>query len=195
MRFAIGFIAGVLLCLPLVAEEKLLGEWKQFSRSNQSRKMLQWLRCQAKERFSPNKCRELQVPLPAFYGKLGLFVTIQEKYRVRGCFGAFFHKTDKPYQVLREYLHGALREDLRHPPFDISRLPEAKIIITVAAQPHSIRNLEDIYPSREGVVLTSTAGRHFIYVPAEIRNTNSLKTIVRKYRILDIKTFKAVSIQ
>ena len=195
MRFLAVLIIYTLLGQYLAEEEKLLRQWQRFANSSESTKVLLWLRCQAKEKFSPDKCRELQVPLPAFYGKLGLFVTIQENYRVRGCFGAFFHKTENPYQVLREYLRGALREDLRHTPFDISRLPEAKIVITIATQPHGIRNVDDIVPARQGVILSSPTGQHFIYVPAEIRDTNYIKAIIRKHRIVDIKTFKAVSIR
>lgn len=180
---------------PIWCQNNLLQSWQAFAQSKQSATLINWLQCMAGQNLQLKKCKALQVRLPAFHGKLGLFITILVDGRVAGCYGSFYHRQSSPYPVLAEYLRAALREDPRHPPLDAPLLARAHFLVTIAGRKKLVAGPEQVDIHQDGLILTAASGRQSVYVPDEIKSRQSLHYIMRKQRIIQIEIFEAVTIQ
>ncbi len=174
----------------------LLDEWARFSKSGDSRNLLTWLRCKTKETLTGDACGAgLDARTPSFYGKLGIFITLVKGNRVRGCFGAFHHKSENIEAVLEEYLHGALRCDPRYPPADVSELEDLKIVLTLAGEQYPVDDINSVDISRFGIILTLDDNEKIVFVPAEIKSMEYLRNRMRGLAIRQIAAFEAVVIR
>ncbi|HPJ40409.1 MAG TPA: AMMECR1 domain-containing protein [Spirochaetota bacterium] len=136
-------------------------EWVRFSESGEGRALTSWVRCVAGELLGEEACRRpMVVRTPPFYGRFGIFVTIVKGRSVRGCYGAFDHRSDDFETVLKEYITGALRNDRRHSPLDVGELDDVRIVITIADRRFPVRDLQSLDISRFGVTLTSAGREH-----------------------------------
>ena len=100
----------------LFADSVYLKEWKSFSKTSASKQIIEFIKCNSIQELKGIDCN-LPIPnAPSFYGQLGIFITIVNKRKVRGCYGAFNHKSKDLSYVLQEYLKGALKDDPRYPP-------------------------------------------------------------------------------
>lgn len=173
-----------------------LVRWAGFSKSNDARKIISWMQCSMKDILDNNKCSEpLDISTPPFYGQLGVFVTLVKKGKVRGCYGAFHHQSDKIEDVLREYLKGALKRDHRYRPIDAGEISDVDIIITIAGSQYSVDNINNIDVINYGVAVTFNNNESDILVPSEIKNTESLKNRLKGKEVNQITVFKAVTIR
>lgn len=180
---------------PIVAEESSLDGWRKFSKSKSADNIIDFIRCSAYSELNLKSCDMKISDTPSFFGELGLFITIVNNGKVRGCFGAFRHKNTQLTNVLQEYVRGALRNDPRYPPLETEELKTAHFILTVADSPVPIADIETISLTRYGLYLTKENGQGFVYVPGEIRSHSSLKRIIKKEKIQDVSVFKAVLIK
>jgi AMMECR1 domain-containing protein len=179
----------------LKGEENSLEEWKRFSKTKSSDRVIEYIRCTAIAELKLKNC-DMNLPeTPSFFGELGVFITIVNKGKVRGCFGAFRHKNTQFSIVLEEYIRGALRNDPRYPPLEMEELSTAYFILTIADSPVPVADTDTIPLGRFGVYLTKENGSGIVYVPGEIKSHSSLKRIIQKEKALDVGVFKAILIR
>jgi AMMECR1 domain-containing protein len=177
-------------------EDPLLSEWRDFSGRPECKKMLQWLRCQARARLTGTQCSERSDPdtvLPLLSGHLGLFVTLKKGNRVRGCYGAFSHYTATTQSLLSDYLTGALTRDPRYHPLDVSELADTRIIITITSQPVPVNDISFIDVRHFGIELLC-GNETTVYVPAEIKSTSYIEKKINGTPC-QIAMFKAVTLE
>ncbi|HQO01735.1 MAG TPA: AMMECR1 domain-containing protein [Spirochaetota bacterium] len=193
-------IAEILLVLCLItvtghAQDIQFEEWVRFAESREAGVLKQWVRGVAGELLGEQRCgRPLPVRAPSFFGRFGIFITVVKGRAVRGCYGAFDHRSDDLETVLREYIVGALRNDMRHNPLDVGELEDARVIITIADRGFPVDDLQLLDLSRFGVTLVSAGGGSVIYVPAEIRSASYLDSVVKTLRPVQVNAFRAVTI-
>lgn len=175
-------------------EDPLLTQWNEFSKKPESKRLMAWLRLQAQSRLTGKRCDErLDVSPPAYFGTLGVFITLQKKNRVRGCFGSFSHSSTDIEMLLRDYLTGALTRDLRHDPLDIAEFADTDIILTVTSAPCAVEDPGSVDLRRCGIVIVC-GGEHAVFVPAEIRSLSSIEKITAG-KTCQISAFNAVTIR
>ncbi len=176
------------------AEDPLLAEWNEFSKQPECKALMAWLRRQALSRLTGARCDDrLTVSTPDYFGKLGMFITLQKKKKVRGCYGSFSHGIDTIEPLLRDYLAGALTRDLRHEPLDIAEFPDTDIILTVTSAPFAIDDPGSVDLRRYGIVV-ACGDDHAVFVPAEIRSLSSLEKITAG-KSCQVSSFAAVTIR
>jgi len=177
------------------SDDIFLQRWHEFSLRAESKKLSKWMRKNAFAVLSGNRCTEkLNIETPEFYGRLGLFITLKKKNRVRGCYGSFMHKSMNIERVLLDYLKGALRHDIRHEPLDITELEFTEIIITITSQPRQIDSIYSVDLYKFGVLVRCDGINSRVYVPAEIRSTSFLRRIMGK-KSCNISEFRAVTLK
>jgi AMMECR1 domain-containing protein len=185
----------LVLFFPLLSEENSLSEWKKFSKTKASDKLIEFIRCTASAELNLKTC-DVSIPeTPSFFGELGIFITIVNKGKVRGCFGAFRHKNTQLASVIEEYVRGALRNDPRYPPLEIEELKTAYFILTIADSPVPVVDTDSIALGRFGVFLGKENGQGVVYVPGEIKSHSGLKRIIQKEKVQDVSVFKAILIR
>jgi AMMECR1 domain-containing protein len=173
-----------------------LREWAVFARGNGARQLTAWMRCVALGKLTGAECeRAVPAGLPLYHGKLGLFVTFIKGAKVRGCYGAFHHKSDDASLTLKEYVAGALYADPRHTPPDIAELEDTTIVLTVADEPVSVDDINRVDFSRYGLMIYFETGERLVLVPSEIRNRDRLETILRSGTVAQCAAFRAVTIR
>ncbi len=192
---SLSLILFLVFVFPLFSEENSLSEWKKFSKTKASDKLIEFIRCTASAELNLKSC-DLSIPeTPSFFGELGIFITIVNKGKVRGCFGAFRHKYTQLASVIEEYVRGALRNDPRYPPLEIEELKTAYFILTIADSPVPVVDTDSIALGRFGVFLGKENGQGVVYVPGEIKSHSSLKRIIQKEKVQDVSVFKAILIR
>jgi len=191
----------LLIALALLAPVQQRGddplyEWAAFAASPQSRELTGWMRCVAHGRLTARECeRPLPVVIPPYYGRLGLFITLVKGTGVRGCFGAFHHKSENAGLTLREYITGALFADPRHPPLDVSELADTTIIITIAGDLVPVDDINQVDFSRHGLMISFETGERIVLVPSEIRSRDRLDRILGSGTVVQCAAFRAVTIR
>ena len=189
------FLFYLFFFFPLLGEENVLDEWKKFSKTKSSDRVIDFIRCTATAELNIKSC-DLSLPeTPSFFGELGVFITIVNKGKVRGCFGAFRHKNTQLSNVIEEYVRGALRNDPRYPPLELEELKTAYFILTIADSPVPVADTDSIALGRFGILLTKENGHGIVYVPGEIKSHSGLKRIIQKEKALDVSVFKAILIR
>ncbi len=179
-----------------------LEKWEKYAASSGAARMLSWARELVMKELDRSlttrkKSRENEFPdnSPPFFGRLGLFVTFVKEGRVRGCYGAFQHRSHDLRSVLTSYIRGALRYDPRYRPLGIEEAGDADIIITIASQPLMVNDLYSVDISRYGIVFTLENGVSLVFVPSEIKTHNYLERKLGKRRPSGISAFRAVTIK
>lgn len=195
MEFRIVLFIYLFLFVPIRAEENLLNEWKKFSKSKSSEQLIQYIRCNAYSELHSSVCSFIMPETPPFFGQMGIFITIVNKGRVRGCFGAFRHQYRNLSEVIHEYLNGALRNDPRYPPLEVEELDSSSFILTIADSPIPVVDPDTIALGRFGVFLAKENGQGYVYVPGELKSHSSLKRMIQKENIQDVSVFKAILIR
>lgn len=201
IRYSILAAAGVLLFAAMAlpqefqtVEDPLISQWREFSGKPECKKLLQWLRCQARARLTGTRCGErFDALTPGYFGRLGLFVTLKKGGRVRGCFGAFSHSITDAGTLLNDYLDGALTRDPRYNPLDIAELADTRIIITVTSQPLPVNDIDSIDVRNFGITLLC-GNETTVFVPAEIRSSSYIEKKIRG-SACQISMFRAVTLQ
>lgn len=207
MRFKAGT---TIICLLFVLSQDFHGmaipgddffeRWIEYAETGKGALLTAWLRGQAwkelgHERAADQSMESAAGDAPPFYGRLGLFITLIKKGKVRGCYGAFHHSSDRLESVLKEYLKGALRYDPRHIPLGIEELKETVIVVTVASMPLQAEGLGSVDITNYGVMITYESGESALFVPAEMKTHSYLERSMDKKVIMNISMFRAVTIQ
>ncbi len=172
-----------------------LEEWRIFSMSESSRKLTKWIHQRALAILKGQKHKKLTLKAPSFYGRLGLFITIVKKGRVRGCFGAFNHENNSTEGCLNSYIRGALFLDPRYKQIEPWELEESEIILTITDQPVEVNSLKEIDISRQGVLIDREGNGGTVIVPAEFRTEFSLQNFLVNTKNCRIYKFNAVTIR
>ncbi len=183
-------LAAVMLTTSAAAED-VRSEWKPLEDSTAFIGFRCWL-YEAAEGIIRGDVPGYSGPeLPA--AESGLFVTIRYRGRVRGCYGSFY-PSGSTDEVIREYLHGALRCDPRYEPLKLEELSDSEIIITVAERPVPVRDLSSVNIKTFGVVFQGTSGTSTVYVPAEIKTHEYLEKISPRTGDSSIYAFRAFTL-
>lgn len=171
-------------------------QWISFSRTDDSVKLITWLKCRMREEFIGGICKSpLFSRYPPFLGRFGLFITLKKGNEVRGCYGAFDHRSDSIELTLIEYLRGALKSDPRYEPVDISEIGEIDVMVTVTERPFPIRDINLLDISRYGIIVTGENNESTVFVPAEVRSVEYLKSRLKQKSIIQIAAFRAATIR
>jgi len=177
-------------------EEDAFTRWRVYAQSNDARKLVFWMNCSLRAFLANKECpQKPDFAAPSYYGKFGVFVTLVKKGKVRGCFGAFNHQSDKLDDVLKDYLHGALKRDFRYEPLDAAEIDDVNIVITIADRRHQIDDLDSIDIANYGVVATSENNETDVIVPSEIKSVDALKRRLKGKDINQIFVFRAVTVK
>lgn len=197
--FLLLFIIILLFSKPdklLSVNEPMLEEWQELSKNILLKKQIVgWLRCKAKAKITGTECSEkFEITTPPYFGKLGIFITLKKGKNVRGCYGAFSHASTDIAAMLSEYLSGALTEDMRYKPLEISELESTEIIVTITSQPYAVADADSIDVLRYGIALACADGITAVYVPAEIKDTRFIQKKIKESEC-QISAFKAVTIK
>lgn len=175
--------------------EDPLEAWEPFSRSGEARRLQEWFRCRIRREIAGEPCGiKYDIRVPAFYGRLGLFITLLNGRKVRGCFGAFDHRSDNAEAVLLEYLRGALRDDPRYPPLDASEIADTRVVLTVGGRPFPAGDINLLDISRFGVMIIC-GGRPLVFVPEEIRSRDFLIKKIESCGAWQASAFRALTVR
>ncbi len=195
-RILVAAIAASLLPGDGGARDGGLHVWAAYARTAESSRLLEWTRGILREELSGIKCTVPGPPsTPAFYGRHGLFVTLIHRNKVRGCYGAFYHKSDDIARVLRDYLCGALYRDPRYRTLEAAESEDTRIVITVTGSRFPVNDPDTLDIAREGVAVTLDDNRQMVFVPAEIRSTAYLKSRLPREGVVQITGFRAVTLR
>lgn len=100
---------------------------------------------------SPFRQKEVK-PTKLFDVKCGVFVTLTELGRLRGCIGHFGE--DVPLGVLtREMAHAAAFEDPRFSPLESDELPDITLEISVLTPLHRIYDISEFQYGKQGIYM------------------------------------------
>ncbi len=194
----LGCLLLLALALPSRAGEdsEPFARWGLFAREQGAENMIAWMRCSLGAILAGTRCtRPPGFAAPPFYGQFGIFVTVMKNGRVRGCYGAFDHRTDRIEELLRDYLRGALKRDRRYRPLEAFEAADAGIVVTVAGRQVPVDDIDRIDPANDGVAVTFESGEKWVFVPAEIGSVEHLKRRLSGREILQLNVFKAVTIK
>jgi len=173
-----------------------LAPWSALAGTDTGSLLITWLGDEAHRYLAGSQERTaLPASLPGFYGRLGLFITMMKDGRVRGCYGSFFHDSDDAAAVLRTYLHGALRHDVRNDPLGIEELGETRIILTVTTQPFHAEDIETVDIAHYGVIVLTAGGEQHVFVPAEMKTHEYLRKRLKGVPVQSVQAFRAVTIK
>jgi len=134
--------------------------------------------------------------IPAWYGTLGVFVTLRTGRDTRGCYGAFYHSSADPARMLSDYIGGALRRDSRYrspEPWEADRL---EIVLTITDFPRSSHGPGDIDTRRSGVIIQFENDEmpSMVLVPGEVADNGRLAELAGG-RPCQFLTFNAVTLR
>jgi len=93
-----------------------------------------------------------EVSEPALKEKRGVFVTLHEKGRLRGCIGHLM-PVDELYKAVSRMAIESATADPRFPPVSPEELNEIEIEISVLTVPAKIKSIEEIELGRDGVII------------------------------------------
>ena len=176
-------------------QDPMLSQWEEFSHRPESKQLLLWLRCHAKARLAGARCGErLKVIMPAYFGRLGIFITLKKGRKVRGCYGAFSHASTDIEKVFLDYLSGALMGDVRYEPLDAVELDTADIIVSITSPAYAVADLDSVDAFRYGISVACGEEPVRVYVPAELRSTAVLRNLV-KGKECQISAFRAITLR
>ncbi|EGN56483.1 AMMECR1 domain protein [Hallella multisaccharivorax DSM 17128] len=92
------------------------------------------------------------VPTEIFERKLGVFVTLTEHGKLRGCIGHFGE--DVPLGMLtQEMAHAAAFEDPRFQPVSVEELDDIQIEISVLTPLRRIRSIDEFHYGKQGIYM------------------------------------------
>lgn len=193
------FILAAFLCLTAAdaaGAEPSLEQWRAFSKTSDAAHLSAWLH-QSLESYLTGGAdiAPPKIPLPAFDGRLGVFITLLKKNKVRGCYGAFDHPTSHIETLLADYLKGALRRDHRYLPIDTGDLPEITIVVTIAGRRLPVRDVSHVDIMNYGILATFENDAHDVVVPAEIRSLDALRNRWKGKEIQQLDAFRTVTIK
>ncbi len=87
-----------------------------------------------------------------FEEKLGVFVTLKRKGRLRGCIG-YVEGTKPLYEAIPKMARAAAFEDPRFPPLSQDELTDLEIEVTLLSPLKQIKKLEEIEVGRHGILM------------------------------------------
>jgi len=86
--------------------------------------------------------------------KAGAFVSLHRKDQLRGCIGTTGPTRPSLAEEIMANAVQAATRDPRFPPLDVSELADLEISVDVLHEPESVLGLDDLDPSRYGVIVT-----------------------------------------
>jgi len=110
-----------------------------------------------------------EVMEPALKEKRGVFVTLRERGKLRGCIGCIT-PVDKLYRAVSGMAVESAVADPRFPPVKVEELNKIEIEISVLTVPKKIRNIEEIELGRDGVII-KRGMRQGVFLPQVAEET------------------------
>jgi AmmeMemoRadiSam system protein A len=93
-------------------------------------------------------------PQPLYEKKLGAFVTLHKKGRLRGCIG-YIEGIKNLYDTIIEMAQAAAFKDHRFGPVTATEIPELEIEISVLSPLHEIDDPKQIVVGQHGIVISN----------------------------------------
>ncbi len=104
------------------------------------------------EYIQEGKKPTFEVTEPPLREKRGVFVTLHEGGRLRGCIGQI-RPVDELYQAVSRMAIESATADPRFPPVKAKELKEIEIEISVLTVPKRIKSIEEMELGRDGVII------------------------------------------
>ncbi len=104
-----------------------------------------------------------------FFRKAGVFVTIENQGKLRGCIGTYLPTKEN---IAQEIIHNAIAaatEDYRFSPIQKQELPELSYTVYVLNKPEQIKSTKELDPKKYGILVKSQSfspGSDVIFEPA-----------------------------
>lgn len=89
--------------------------------------------------------------------KSGIFVTIENKDKLRGCIGTYLPTKQNIAQEIIYNAIAAASEDSRFYPITEKELPELSYTVYVLSEPEPVKVVSELNPQKYGVILCSVA--------------------------------------
>lgn len=178
----------------ITREYDVMSQWASFSKNSSSKQLMEWIRCVAQEEISGNTCSyKPDIIIPPYFGSAGIFVTIQNKNKVIGCCGSFYHGIDDFRIQVRQYIKCAMSEDERNEPVTLTQLQSSTIILTISTMPYQIKTIDTIDLTNYGLYI-ECKDQYKVFVPSEIRNRKQISIMLRD-KTCTINAFKAITMK
>ena len=183
MKLKLSLILCVILTTALApgAGSSTLEQWRKFSRTSSSRKLVTWLKVNAGRILKgeePNSSPPAD--LPGLSGRAGMFITLIKKGKVRGCYGAFHHDYTLTHEIFLQYLKGALYLDPRYRPLEPAELDNTEIIVTVTSYPEPVNDPNNVDIALFGIFIECDGQAGTVIVPAEFRTVSRVTKLAGK---------------
>jgi len=125
--------------------------------------ILEYAHAVLKSKIQKKPDPRLSVDSPVLDEKRGVFVTLKENGRLRGCIGQILGQ--KPLrESIREMTLAAAFEDPRFPPVGSGELGDIRIHISFLTKPAPVKNYEDIRIGMDGIIV-SHGWKKGVYLP------------------------------
>ena len=125
--------------------------------------ILDYARAALKAKLQNKPQPKLSVASSVLDEKRGIFVTLKENGRLRGCIGQILGQ--KPLrESIREMTLAAAFEDPRFPPVTLEELKDIKVHISFLTQPAPVKSYQDIRIGTDGIIV-SHGWKKGVYLP------------------------------
>lgn len=105
------------------------------------------------------------LPEEIYSSKAGVFVTIKNGEKLRGCVGTYLPtKANIAYEIISSAV-SACSQDFRFLPITKEELPELSYEVSVLSKPVPIGSLENHNPQTHGLIVKSSSGKVGLLLP------------------------------
>ena len=116
-------------------------------------------------KFRKNIEPDKKVPIEAITSKAGVFVSINNRGKLRGCIGTIFPTCPNiAKEVIRNAI-AAATQDPRFPKVVAPELPDLEYKVDILAEPQPIESYKSLDPKKYGVIVKTPDGRCGVLLP------------------------------
>lgn len=114
-----------------------------------------------KKTINPSK----DLPQKFFNTKAGVFVTIINGKKLRGCIGTYMPMRENIAQEIIYNALAAATQDFRFDPITAHELPNLSYSIYILDEPAQIKNIKELDPKKYGILIKSENGKSGLLLP------------------------------
>lgn len=100
-----------------------------------------------------NKMQSLAYIPDKFKARVGVFVSLHKKGRLRGCIGTFLPTKANAAQEIIENTISAAAKDPRFPPVKSKELKDIDISVDILSKPEPVESLQQLDPKKYGIIV------------------------------------------
>lgn len=167
-------LAGVFLCCQVVSAgsdmNRVLLRISQQKSESLEKEVARIARDSLKAHLMGHSLSKIQTGFPVLKQRAGVFVTLKNGDRVRGCIGNLDpRESDIAHEIARNVVAAAMG-DYRYRPVTLRELPRLRYLISIVGLQKRIYSVSEISPARNGL-LVEWNGRGGVLLPGEAKTT------------------------